>query len=344
MNPDGTITDKWVLDPVVILKPTGTPHKAYGYAVSNATIPISNPSAATTEFTSTEYENIASDNAVYTTRVASATTLGRYANVAKRFVFDLSPYEGITQIVYRWDGYGAVTCDLVAAKAQHKETTGWVDDVTSIPNSDGAGFEISVTLTNISSIVIGGIFEFGLILVGLFLETSGSVTLYTDCVEVEVIYTGVTDGGVGGEEAVLEGVISGTDEGVGEEQAAVASLGAVTSDEAVGEESFIGESHFFRTDEALGSEELLFPQLAPIFQDEGVGSEILEVKDVTFEVRMKILTERMNELLSFIVKIMPLMMVVAMVKAVKGLKPTPKPKVAKSLEKEIEKAAEKPRR
>jgi hypothetical protein len=192
-NPDGTFTDKWVLDPTVTLIPNTT-HKAYTYYGNNATSPITNPSVAGTEFTSTEYTNIGSDNSVYVTTSAYITTVARYANIAHRFTFDLTAYNTggntVTQVEYRWDGYRSVPFEfIVYEKVQHKETTGWVDDYTTIPTSDGAGFERTKVLTNISSILINNVFEFGLIYVGGGTESTGYIYLYSDYVELEVTYT-----------------------------------------------------------------------------------------------------------------------------------------------------------
>jgi hypothetical protein len=169
--------------PTAVLIPSTT-NKAYKYSASNATSAITNAGVATTEFTATEYTNVSSDNAVYVATSASVSLSGRYANVAHRFTFDLSAYTNITQIEYRWDGYASET----SGKVQHKETSGWVTDFTTTPTSDGAGFERTKALTNISDIVISNVFEFGLYMsVGYFGEPY-SIYLYSDYVEIEVTY------------------------------------------------------------------------------------------------------------------------------------------------------------
>lgn len=315
-NRDGTFTDKWVFDPVVKLLPIPPTCRAYSFVSSNSTIEISNPDVATSEFPSADYEYVQSDDGTYVVRNASASTVGRYANIAKRFVFDLAQYVGlgITEIKYRWDGYFTCTLDLRLNRAMHKETGGWVTDVSTLPTADGPGWEVQVTLTNISQIVIDGLFTFGLVLTARVLETSGSIYLYTDAVELEVTYTVLTDSGSGAESASV--ALIAVDSGSGAELA-LASLTHTSGDVGVGYESAI--IPFSVSDEGVGHDVSILQFKSIFIEDKGLGLGYAEISDITFKERVEALMRSASMLMDFIIKMMPIMMIGALVKSVSML-------------------------
>ena len=191
-NPDGTITDTYkflfhlIDDDTKILKPNGVKNKAY-FITSSDTSAKLDVDDATTEFTN--YSIIQNDDGDYSSFTAYSTDVLKKGYVINRYVFDMSRFLGISSITYRWDGYFSYN-DLATVAFKHKETSGWVTDSTSIPTSDGAGWEVEVTLTNISDIVINGKFEFGFVAQANLQETTRAyITAYVDAVEVEVTYT-----------------------------------------------------------------------------------------------------------------------------------------------------------
>ena len=182
-----TVKEKYVLDPSETLPHTTCLTPYYG-ARSNAAAPIANPDAATTLFTDTMKENIQTDNEVYASTNANATISGRFAEVAHKFVFDVSKFlvlpTIITKIDYGWDGY----CTTTAGKVLRLTTGGWKSVTTSLPTSDGSGMEFSETLTSIIGAVVNNKFTFGINSYLQYTETPVSITLYTDYVYVTITY------------------------------------------------------------------------------------------------------------------------------------------------------------
>jgi len=367
---NGKYRDVWILDPTAVI----TPSKAYEYAKDNDASSIASPEPATTEFTSTKYSAIASDDAVYADTSASADTAKYYANAAQKFVFDLTNYNTggkvVTGLTYRWDGYKKDFGDYTTTVyIMHKETSGWVQDGTA-PTSDGAGFELTVAITNVGAAIINNQFTFGLygsgtVVTGAYREFH----IYTDYVELQVDYAlYLDDEGVGEDalgvtvETLIEDSGAGTDEfglsykevlaedegtcvdtlsvvtpvdlsdaGAGEDsfEAAVLYFEKVFEDEGVGADSF--ESTVTRVeltldDEGFALDELSLPYKEVWFEDEAAATDEFAGKDVTFA----LLTEKMNSLLQFVFQMMPLMVMVAMVKAVRGIA-KPKVKAEKKL-------------
>jgi hypothetical protein len=115
-NPDGSITDIWVLDPTDTLKPTTVTHPAYQKYASNASSGYTSPDNADVEFTGTEYTNVQLDDALYATHTGTASTLNKYGNVAHLFKFNLAQYQTggnvITDVTVKWKGKYAYTGDV----------------------------------------------------------------------------------------------------------------------------------------------------------------------------------------------------------------------------------------
>jgi hypothetical protein len=319
---NGKVRDTWILDPTVIITPT----KAYQGSASNATSHPGNPSQAITEFTSTEYSNIASDDGVYASLYATANVANRYCWVAHRFTFDLTQYntggKRVTGLTYKWDGYSPG--GSLAYHSYHKETTGWVQDV-AIPTSDGAGFEITKVITNVSASIINNTFEFGVYVADIYIDTAVTVYIYTDYVELEVTYEiDILDEGVGEDQFTVGEVKIISDEGVGEDQLSVSTLSYITiSDEGVGEDQFSVAGVITISDEGVGEDQFTLPYKQLAFEDEGSGYDEFTYADIT-------LYAAIQKLLSSIMNMVPLMLVMgALTGLIKATKPKLKAKVEK---------------
>jgi hypothetical protein len=319
---NGKVRDTWILDPTVIITPT----IAYKGVGNNVTSHPGNPSGATTEFTSTEYSNIASDDGVYASHSASANTTGRYCWVAHRFTFDLTQYntggKRVTGLTYKWDGYRSG--GYLAYHSYHKETTGWVQDV-EIPTSDGAGFEITKTIANVSASIINNTFEFGVYVADQFVGETVTVYIYTDYVELEVTYEiDILDVGVGEDQFTAGEVKIISDEGVGEDQLSISTLSYITiSDEGVGQDQFSATAAITISDEGVGEDQFTLPYKMQTFEDEGSGYDEFTHADIT-------LYATIQKLLSFIMDMTPLMLVMgALTGLIKATKPKLKAKVEK---------------
>jgi len=186
-----TVREKYVLDPSETLEHATYLTPYYG-ARSNVTTKIENPSFATTLFTDTMKSAISSDNGVYASTTASAGTLYRYAEVAHRFVFDMSKFMALpnvlTKIEYGWDGY----CDSEYGGVFVQIPTGWMKVRASLPTSDGSGFEFAGVLDSIIGVTIDKKFTFGVYGYKISPGETVTVTLNTDYVYVTVTYK-ITD-------------------------------------------------------------------------------------------------------------------------------------------------------
>jgi len=182
-----TVREKYVLDPSEMLD-HATYMTAYYGARDNAMGRIGNPSFAATLFTDTMRNNVASDNGVYVSTTASAATPYRNAEVAHRFVFDVSkfmvPPKVIAKIEFGWDGYSTNAKGGVYVQTP----TAWRSVTSSLPTSDGVGFEFKDVLISPVGLTVGRKFNFGVYSYDTATEEEVSVTLYTDYVYVIVTY------------------------------------------------------------------------------------------------------------------------------------------------------------
>ena len=186
-----TVREKYVLDPSETLDHT-TYLTAYYGTRNDAPGRIDNPSFATTLFTSTMKTNIATDNQEYASNTAYAATLYRNAEVAHRFVFDMSKFASlpvvVTQIEYGWDGYSTESQGGVYVRVP----TGWRKTLASLPTSDGSGTEFREVLSIPVGVIVDKKFTFGVDSYKMSDGSEVSVTLNTDYVYVTVTYK-ITD-------------------------------------------------------------------------------------------------------------------------------------------------------
>jgi len=186
-----TVREKYVLDPTETLD-HATYLTAYYGSRSNALTYIGNPDAATTLFTDTMKSNILNDNEVYASTSASVTISGRWAEVAHKFVFDMSKFVKLPvvlkQIEYGWDGYSSTIGGFIFRLTPF----GWKVVRTFLPPSDGAGAEWSETLTSLVGVIVNKKFTFGIDIHVSTTEPPVTITLYTDYVYVTVTYK-ITD-------------------------------------------------------------------------------------------------------------------------------------------------------
>ena len=186
-----TVREKYMLDPSETLDHATYLSPYYGQR-SDVTSRVGNPSFALISFTDTMKNNIVSDNGVYASSTAEASISYRYAEVAHRFVFNISKFVKLpcvlTKIEYGWDGYSTASQGGV-----YRQTLqGWKLLRSSVPTSDESGLEHSETLTSILGAVVGGNFIFGVYSWVVCTDSPVSVTLYTDYVYVTVTYK-ITD-------------------------------------------------------------------------------------------------------------------------------------------------------
>lgn len=183
----------------VTLTGSNADNLCYLGAQANASSMVTNPEIATSEFSDANYASGSVDDGDYAKVTATVNTSLKFANVAHRFTFDLTPYNTtgsmVTGIKIYYDGYrvNGVTC-----KIQHKSGSGWTDDSITIPDtSDGAGWEYEgSTLTNVDDIIISNTFEFGAIVGDLCFGEAVTVELHTDAAQIDVTYENVISDGI----------------------------------------------------------------------------------------------------------------------------------------------------
>lgn len=122
--------DTWLLDPVVTLLPDTVTNKAFKRFLSNQVSPFSSPDNATTEFDSADYANVQTEDGLFASISAQATTIFLYANVAQLFTFDTSGYSNISDITCVWKGrYRSTPPGTIpdVYKVQIYKATAWED-------------------------------------------------------------------------------------------------------------------------------------------------------------------------------------------------------------------------
>jgi len=186
-----TVREKYVLDPTETLD-HATYLKAYYRVRANVTSLTGNPDVATTEFTDTDYDNIASDDEVYVSHSGTVTISGRYVEVAHKFVFDLTKFVTLpnilTQIEYGWDGYATANYFHV----YRKTPTEWKVVSDAVPDTDGDEIEFMETITKMTGVLVDKQFIFGVHGSAFYVDTPITLELNTDYVYVTVTYR-VTD-------------------------------------------------------------------------------------------------------------------------------------------------------
>lgn len=176
----------------VTLDPSFTVHPAYTLS-QKSTSPISSAGSANKALLENQYPIITTlDEDVGGYITISNHTADYYTNLAFKFTFNLTAYNTgglrVLNISFKWDGYrspsGGGYGTLIAQKIQHTDIDYlWTDDATSIPTSDGLGWEFQKT---IPWGVTGNSFSFGLIFVVQY--NTYDITLSTDAAQVVLTY------------------------------------------------------------------------------------------------------------------------------------------------------------
>ena len=171
-----------------ILLPNETHHIAYeGSEYSDF---WDDPSEATTQFTSDQYDNI---NESDDTRESTAISLGllEYGSVAQMFTFNLSKYTidvVITNITYVYEGYGTNDCSYVDKDPYimyRADVNVWHNDQTMSSTESTKSREFT---SSISSVTRNDQFKFGVITTGFGIAGACDLGLYTDFVRLEITY------------------------------------------------------------------------------------------------------------------------------------------------------------
>lgn len=194
---DGFPKNRWMFDPTVTITPATSTNPAYEDGFSNQPSPPSSPDSATTEFTTSAYTAVQTEDGVFTGISGNVGLHLYYAAALQRFTFNLSAYmtggNTITDVLLTWKGYysvsgsgGSVLHSLLEYYAGSVST--W-DTWCSIPTSNT---EETLDLGNGSTAFYNTSWiEFGTYCVANHPGTTGIyiISSYTDYAAVTVTYT-----------------------------------------------------------------------------------------------------------------------------------------------------------